>query len=367
MRPRQLVTLSVVSLLVACDSGPALPLSYETEHLRIHTDPDVPLCAGDLVAFEAIIDRIEDDLGFSIEEKVSVSIWPEEAWKNAREHYCPTDPRVIGCTSSDGTVIHTTRPALEHELAHAPIPYLAPFFAEGLADVYSGVQLTRFGFTAPADNLAISAVEVDQRTARHFVRWLRETWGTAKLGELVRLGKHADKRFADVYGLSFAEAEAMYFAEAPYGYPSLNTCDGTPLDFMDDLGGWRTDIDIDCDTGKDVHTYGTSLMVERTFVIPAAGYYSVSSNADGILLSRCATGPLEEAIRSSTFLGEDVPPSYAGEIDEEFHYYEGGSIVDLHFEAGKHEIGLGLFGYQGREVNLAIWPSLGPQPVEGKP
>jgi hypothetical protein len=361
------VTLSMVSLLVACDSGPELPLNYETEHLRIHTDPEVPLCAGDLVAFEAIIRRIEDDLGFSVEEKISVSIWPDEAWKAAREHHCPSDYRVTGCTWADGTVIHTTRPALEHELAHAPIPYLAPFFAEGLADVYSGVQLTRFGFTAPADNLEISALDVDRRTARHFVRWLRETWGTAKLGELVRLGKHADERFEDVYGLGFAEAEAMYFAEAPYGYPSLDTCNGAPLDFMDDLGGWRTVVDFDCDTREDVRAYGTGLMVERTFVIPAAGYYSVSTNADGVFLSRCATGPLEEAIRSDAFLGMDVPPSYLGQIDEEFHYYEGGPILDLYFEAGKHEIGLGLFSYDGGEANLAIWPSLGPQPVEGAP
>ncbi|KIG18333.1 hypothetical protein DB30_01442 [Enhygromyxa salina] len=326
----------------------------------------MPLCAGDLLAFEAILGRIEDDLGFSVEEKVSVSIWPEETWETAREHYCPADPRIIGCTSADGTVIHTTRYALEHELVHAPIPYFVPFFVEGLADVYGG-ELTRFGVTAPADNLGLSALNVDRRTARHFVRWLRETWGTAKLGELVRLGKHADKRFADVYGLDFAAAEAMYFAEAPYGYPSLDTCDGAPLDFMDDLGGWRTIVDIDCDTKEDVRARGTALMVERTFVIPAAGYYSVSSNAFGIFLSRCATGPLEEAIRADAFLGVDVPPSYWGDIDEEFHFYEGGPILDLYFEAGKHEIGLALLGYDGGEVNLAIWPSLGPRPVEGEP
>jgi hypothetical protein len=357
----------MVSLLVACDSGPVLPLSYETEHLRIYTDAEHPLCAGDLVAFEAIIRRIEDDLGFSVEEKVSVSIWPDEAWKAAREHYCPPDYGVIGCTWSDGTVIHTTRSALEHELAHAaaPSPLLAPLFAEGFADVYGG-QPSRFGFTAPADNLGLSALDVDRRTARHFVRWIRETWGTAKLSELVMLEKHAEERFEDVYGLGFAEAEAMYFAEAPYGYPSLDTCGGAPLAFIDDLGGWRTVVDVDCDTGEDVRVHGTALMVKRTFVIPVAGYYSVDTNVDGLTLSRCATGPLDEALRADAFDGEDVPPSYANELEEEVAVYEGGPILDLYFEAGKHEIGLGLLGYDGGEVNLAIWPSLGPRPVEGE-
>jgi hypothetical protein len=362
MRRRHLGTLSMVSLLVAC----GLPVSYETEHLRIGTDQEFPLCAGDLIAFESTIRRVEDDLGFSMQSKVSVSIWSDEGWNAVRKNYCPPDSWVYGCTSLAENAIYTSLPAIEHELVHAAIsvPNLTPFFDEGLADVYSG-HPTRFGDSAPADNLERSSLKVDRRTARHFVRWLRETWGTAKLGQLARLGKHAGERFEDVYGLSFADAQAMYFAEAPFAYPGLDSCSGEPLDFANELGGWRAVVDFDCATREDVRVYGIGLMVERTFVIPVAGHYSVKTDADGFLLSRCATGPVVEAVPYDEFLDEDVPPSYAGDFSEEAAFFFGGPVRDLYFEAGKHEIGVGLFDYDGRVANLAIWPSVGPRPVEG--
>ena len=206
---------------------------------------------------------------------------------------------------------------------------------------------------------------MDLRTARHFVRWLRETWGSAKLGELARLGKHASKRFGEVYGLSFTEAQAMYFAEAPFGYPGLDTCSGVPLEFADDLDGWREVVGFDCGTAEDVRVKGTGLMVQRTFIIPVAGQYSVSTDADAFILSRCPTGPIEEPVRLEDFLDDDVPPSYASDLSEAYAFFEGGPVRDLHFEAGRHEIGLFLLGYEADEVALAIWPSLGPRPVEG--
>jgi hypothetical protein len=356
----------------ACDtwrrSRSSLPTSYETEHLRIGTDLGHPLCAGDLAAYEAVIRRTEDELGFSMASKYSVSIWSDEAWETVGREYCGR--RALGCTFHDKEAIFTSLSAVDHELAHAVISIdnLTPFFAEGLADVYGGDTYrgsqTRFGFTAPADSLELAATEIDQRTSQHFVRWLRETWDGTKLGELARLGKRADERFDEVYGLSFAEAQAMYLAEAPWGYPSLDSCGGAPLEFADDLGGWRVTVELDCDTSEDVRAIGFGVATFRTLDVPVAGHYSVSSDADGLLLSRCATGPIEEPIRLDEFLGDDILPSYAGELSEEFSLYEGGSVLDLYFESGKHEIGLFLLGYEPRETFLAIWPSLGPRPVE---
>ena len=350
-------------LLSACEN-PELPISYETEHLRIGTDLGHPLCAGDLVAFEEIIRRTEDDLGLSMQAKFTVSIWSDEGWEAVGEELC--GPDTAGCTVHDKAAIFTSWFAVEHELAHSaiPIPDLTPFFAEGLADLYGGRQ-TRFGLTAPADSLELSATDIDRYTARHFVRWLRESRGGAKLGELARLGKHANERFAEVYGLSFAEAEAMYFTEAPFGYPRLDTCGGAPLDFSDDLGGWRAVINLDCGAGEDVRVAGIGRLARRTFVIPVAGHYLVSTDADAILLSRCATGPIEEPVRLDEFLYDDVPPSYASELSEEFAFYEGGQSLDLYFEAGKHELAPFLIGYEGGEAAVSIWPSLGPRPVEG--
>lgn len=364
MRSRRLVTLSIVGSLVACEGDP-LPIAYETEHLRIGTDLEHPLCAGDLVAYEQIISRVEDELGLTMNSTFTVSIWSDEAWQAVRKEYCGPDPRTLGCTSYRNNAIYTSWSAVEHELVHAatPIPNLTPLFLEGIADAYSGRQ-TRFGFSAPADSLDLSGEQVDRGTARHFVMWLREVWGGAKLGELAKLGKSAGSRFEDVYGLSFAEAQEMYFANAPWGYPGINTCAGAPLEFVDEFGGWQSTIAFDCDNGQDVRVYGIALSVQRTFVIPVAGHYSVSTDADGIGLSRCATGPIEEPLRFDAFIDDDVPPSYASYPSEEAKFYEGGSIVDLYFEAGKHQITIGVIGYEPDEVNLSIWPTLGPRPVE---
>jgi hypothetical protein len=353
-------------LLIACETS-SLPTSHETEHLRIGTDLKHPLCAGDLVAFEQVIGRIENELGFSIESKISVSIWSDEGWEAVAREYCGRDPRVLGCTSYRENAIYTSLSAVEHELVHAAVPIsnLSPFFSEGLADVYGGRRQTRFGLTTPADNLGLSSTEVDRRTARHFVMWLRETWGSAKLGDLARLGKHAIERFDEVYGLSFSEAQAVYFAEAPYGYPSLDACRGAPLDFADALGEWRAEFAFDCGTGEDVRVEGIGMMIRRTFVIPVAGHYSVSTDADAVLLSRCATGAIQDPIRLDEFLYDDVPPSYANELSEMFALYLGGTVLDLYFEAGIHEVGVFLIGYEPGEARLAIWPSLGPRPIVG--
>lgn len=366
MRSRRLVTLSIVGSLAACEGDP-LPITYETEHLRIGTDLEHPLCAGDLVAYEQIISRVEDELGLTMKSTFTVSIWSDEAWQAVRKEYCGSDPRTLGCTSYRDNAIYTSWSAVEHEVVHAatPITNLTPFFAEGLADVYSGAQ-TRFGLTAPADSLDLSSEDVARGTARHFVMWLRETWGDAKLGELAKLGKSAGSRFEDVYGLSFAEAQEMYFANAPWGYPGIYTCGGAPLEFVDEFGGWQSEIAFDCDNGQDVRAYGIGLSIQRTFVIPVAGHYSVSTDAGAILLSRCATGPIEEPLRDGVFRDDDVPPSYAGYPSEDAVFHEGGSIVDLYFEAGKHQITVLIMGYEPDEVNLSIWPTLGPRPVEGQ-
>lgn len=351
-------------LLFACEQNPGLPVSYETEHLRIGTDLDHPLCAGDLIAFEEIIRRTEDELGISMESTFSVSIWSDEAWKSVRPEHC--GPGSLGCTSYDENAIFTSWSMIEHELVHAaiPIPDLTPFYAEGLADVY-GRRQTRFGSTLPADSLKLSGTKVDRRTARHFVYWLRETWGGSKLGELAKLGKHADKRFADVYGLSFEEAQAMYFNTAPWGYPPIDSCSGGSVEFADDLGRWEAIVDLDCGTREDVRVVGIGRMARRTFVIPVAGHYSVSTDADAFIISLCAMGAIEEPIRFEDNFDDDVPPSYASELSEAFAFYEGGPMLDLYFEAGKHEIGLFLIGYESGEAVFSIWPSLGPRPVEG--
>jgi len=140
---------SAFGFVTACGS-PALPTAYETEHLRIGTDLGHPLCAGDLVVYEEIIRRTEAELGVSMKEKFSVSIWSDQEWAAVGGQLC--GPKTEGCTSYRDGAIYTTLAAVEHELVHATISIakLTPFFSEGLADVYSGQSQTRFGFSPPS-------------------------------------------------------------------------------------------------------------------------------------------------------------------------------------------------------------------------
>jgi len=60
--------------------------------------------------------------------------------------------------------------------------------------------------------------------------------------------------------------------------------------------------------------------------------------------------------------GEDVPPSHASYPSPASRYYVGGAVHDLYFEAGRHNIGVGVLGHDQGIAHVAIWPSLAPTP-----
>ena len=356
----------VACVLLGCEA-PGLPTAYETEHLRIGTDLDHPLCAGDLVAYEALITRYEDELGVSMGSPYEVSIWSDAGWRSVSDDYCAKsegDDVLLGCTDYGRRAVFTSFSALQHEIIHAAtsVPALTPFFAEALADIYAG-EPTWFGHSAPLDSLSLSGRDMDRFAARHFVRWLRETRGPAKLGRLVRHGEDADAEFEAIYGLSFAAAQERFFREAPYGYLGLDTCAGSWIEPVMGEDRWLTTIGLDCASDDDVRAVEPGRLTYRTFTIPVAGHYSVTTDADAIILSRCQTEPLEQPVRSEDFWDADVPPAGSLGLSENFETYEGGAIHDLRFEAGEHQIGLYSAGHGAGTVTLAIWPTLGPHPT----
>jgi hypothetical protein len=194
---------------------------------------------------------------------------------------------------------------------------------------------------------------------------LRETYGPAKLGALARLAGRASTQFDEVYGVSLEQAQEQYFEDAPFGYPPLDDCLGEPLAEDGTGSGWFEQTGIDCEVDPDVFAYGTANSTYRTLEIPSAGQYSVATDATAVMLYRCSTGPIEEPMREDDYLYDDVPPSDANMLQGEFALYEGGGILDLHFEAGKHTIGLLVLDEDGpRDVRVAVWPTIGPQLVE---
>jgi hypothetical protein len=357
--PNGLLVLAAVAI-IGCNYPTELPIEYETEHLRIGTEPDdAPLCRGDLIALEHQLARIEDELELELAETYTVYIWSEETWWAGAINNCPGETS-LGCTMPSRAIMWTTRGALGHELVHAVMgrSSLHPFFEEGLAELYGGQQ-TRLGLSAPSANEDTHRNTTDVRTATHFLRWLREQWGPHPLARLAHDGQDGFSDFESIYGMTIEEAEQLYFAEAPYAYASLYDCQDLELASAEIVDGWIDTITLDCETGVDTRSAGEGIIVHRTLEVPEPGYYSVSTNGEWFDIYRC--GNRFDAPAPDSWL-EDVPSSHAGYPDPAYRHYAGGEVHDLYFEAGRHDIGVGILSHEPGVANVAIWSTLAPIP-----
>lgn len=338
-----------------------LPIQYETEHLRIGTDLEHPLCEGDLLALERIIETVEDELSLEMGRVTTVYVWDDDNWLSGPHKNCPSGESTLGCTHYPNPTIWTSTQALDHEIVHAVLGgrQLAPFFEEAIADVYAGRQ-TRFGNTAPSDNQGTDAASADLTTGRHFVRWLRERWGPEKLGELVRAGRSSFDEFESVYGISLEEADALYFEEAPYGYAAMFGCDGPELVREND-SGWAAEISLDCEAGEDTRVAGIGTIAHRTFTVTEPGYYTIVIEGDWFDIYRCSSEARIEEAPSLTDHLADAPVHHAGFPDGAYHQYPGPGTQDLFLEAGRHDIGVGVLGYDAAFARVMISPTLGPR------
>ena len=339
------------------------PIEYETPHLRIGSELDAPLCTGDLVRLEQLIENIEDDLHLEMTEPVTAYIWSDETWWAGAYRHCSVD--AAGCYYPTTHTIHTMYHVLTHELVHAVSRgnESGYFFEEGIANLYGGRQ-SEFGDTSPSDNIGLSGGTIDRRTTDHFVRWLYERWGADKLGDLVRANGTGAKAFERSYGMTVEAAEELYFEEAPFHYTSLDSCDGAPiLQDPSETNHWQQEISLDCPSGDDTRTSGIGMIVHRTFEVSEPGYYTFHHDGDWFDIYRCSPVRIEEAILPGSHLTDDVPPEHAGFPDSRHRHYEGQPSWTLYMEAGTHDIGVGLLGHDVGTVSLEISPALGPHPT----
>ncbi len=350
-----------VGAIHGCSYPTELPIKYQTEHLRIGIESDEgPLCQGDLLELERRIAKVEDELEFELNKTYTVYIWSDDTWWSGAINNCISDV-AFGCTKQSRATIWTTRWVLEHELVHAVVgrSKLHPFFNEGLAEVYGGRQ-TRFGVSAPSANESTDRYTADTNAAAHFIRWLRERWGPHQLARLAKSGTDGFSGFESIYGMTIEKAEQLYFAEAPYAYASFDDCDGPELASAEFIDGWIDTVELDCESGIDTHSSGEGIIVHRTLVISKPGYYSVSTDGEWVSLFRC--GDRFDDVPAPDAWAEDVPSSHAGYPSPAYRHYAGGEVHDLYFEAGRHDIGVGILGHERGIANVAIWPTLAPTP-----
>jgi hypothetical protein len=238
------------------------PIEYETEHLRIGTDLDGPLCEGTLVALDQQVQVVEEALEFEVEGKLELYVL---------EHvgdFC--DHVHGGCYDGKKRRAYAMLWAAPHELVHAAAHQVGqgnPLFGEGLATDLTGEGL-RFSTSYPSSNLAVDSSDVSQETAGHFMRWLRSQYSAREIKEILvqtspaRDSDHAKKAFEEVTGDSFEQAQQDYFASAPEFFAGFDIVAPPTVEPVN--GGWDIVVDFDC---RDQNTEGYRDRMWRRFRI----------------------------------------------------------------------------------------------------
>jgi hypothetical protein len=354
--------LLLAASVSGCEAPPSapLPIEYETERLRIGTE--LQLCAGDLLEFERALLFIEEDLGLRAPPTVTVYLWEHESWEARGSAECLSrGTYVFGCYYYTHSTVHATHFSLYHELTHAVVgnPDLDVFFNEGIADAYAR-RVLPFGLTAPTLNVDTSTRNFDNMAAAHFARWLRERWGGHRLGQLAASRGFED--FESIFGMSLAEAEALYFAEAPSIYPPVQSCDDPELPRWELLGGWAEEFEFDCDD-DDTLSGLVGMIGRRTFEVPEDGRYSLVTDGLFFRASRCAEGPIDVYRSDPALSMDDIPPEYAGYPSPRGRMFEGGEVHTVELRRGRYNLMVGADGFEASRVSFAAWPSLTPGPV----
>lgn len=350
MSARQLLLLGLA--ITGCQQDSTLPITYQTEHLNIGVDLDHPLCQGDLDALERIVYRVEDELEVEMQDITTVYVWDDERWWSGPNQNCDEDA-ALGCYHFSVGTISTSYAALNHEVVHATLGSrgVHPFFEESVADIHAGDQ-TRFGTTLPSDNAGADLHSIDHATGRHFVRWLRERWGVHSLARLLDSGESTFENFEGVYGVSLADAQAMYVDDAPFAYPSLHVCTGQMLSGQNST--WTAALELDCDAGSDTRVAGDGMIVHRTFTITTPGRYAISTDGEWFDIFRCS-GPRGDEPQPGDDR-KDAPVHHAAYPAGAFRHYGGQVVHHLELEAGTHDIGIGLLGHGSGVAQLMISP-----------
>jgi hypothetical protein len=287
--------------LLACEQR--LPeFRYETEHLRIATDFDEPLCRGDLDHYESVITQLETVLGTSVDGRTDVHLWDLTM---DGPGWCSAD-YAAGCYQ-DG-VVYADQSSIAHELAHVVIASIgspADFWNEGTAESLQSDQ-TFFSTSKPSDNIDLESPYLSYRTAGHFSNWLFKTYGLEPYRALLRAPGSARDAFEQTYGMTIEQAEELYFAQAPYSYGAFMACDHPDLPLVGEMQ-WSETIEIDC--GKPhVHGGPNGMAAWRVLTVTERDDYTFSTTAETGVIGACPDRDLATPPEYGDPALGDIPP-----------------------------------------------------------
>lgn len=310
---------SVAGIFCCCDSQvsepeaalyqPPFPLRYETDHFRIYTKNDRPICRGTLEELETHLGYREDLLGASASEKITLVLVGPPLFDGRVSDKCSSG--ASGCTFG-GKNVWSRMSAVSHEIGHCAEIDLGGelsdlVYSEGWAEGFSGRPI--FG---PTMTLSDSAGRGGNPaySADHFVRWLFDSFGVEQFVAVYRATERRsgydnfDAAFQDVYGVSFEAAQARYRSESALVYPGEGRCNG---ELVERAGAaWDIAVELDCaEPGTEGPHPGIDLasraymFTTRVMAVEAAGEYEVLPGpGTAFRVERCVDAPvfdLEEA------------------------------------------------------------------------
>lgn len=282
---------------------------YETEHLRITTHFDFPLCEGDLVTYERMIDTSEREVGRQLDTPLDVELWTGVDWDEEALDRCgPDGPRACYQRGSHRILATLGDITMGHELVHAMTrrPTKSDlFFHEGAAVALS--EATAFSWTRP--QLTPRSGTIRYLGAGHFVRWLVEQRGWQCVRDVLSVNHDdAAAAFARSCGSSFDAAVEEFSTSAPWSYPSPLGCafhGGEEHELGDSL--LEFDVTIDC-TSEDAHALEIGVEARHVLHVSSEGRRVVWTDADALAISRCETEP-ELLAQPYTLADDRLPPS----------------------------------------------------------
>jgi hypothetical protein len=327
-------------------------IRYETEHLRIGTDFDEPLCQGNLDHLERVVTTASTSLSTQIVKPVEVYVWDIWQWQEETQKWCSEEAN--GCFR-DG-VVYASEASLDHELIHAVVETIADppsFWDEGAAEALQSHR-TIFGHSDPTVTLEREGTEVDYLTAGHFSRWLLETYGDELYGKLLRAGGSAREAFESTYEMSIEQAQAQYLEAAPYSYGARVGCEAPELPQSDDVLGWAETIEVDC-SHSDVYGGSSGMAVRRVLTIPEQGDYTITTTSQYADITRCPIEDIEiEPLDGDPALG-DVPPLNDVFLFQYIRSFAGdGEPTTLNLAAGRYEVSFAHDDHTPRTVHVEV-------------
>lgn len=348
-----LVTFVLACTLPGCTGDFDGP-TYSTEHTRIFTTFNDPLCAGDLAGIDRHIAQVEEHLGTQLHDTLDVFLW------NFSEPL-PDVPCPYGrdaCYVRSSKRIYTNFGALEHELNHGVIAELGnpkPFLDEGVATAMES-RMLRFSTENPSAQINLGRGDVSYQAGAFFTRWLLDTHGVAKWRDLYS-GRGSRAAFERIYGVSFDDAVEDYLATAPWVYAPISDAGAPTLASSDD--GWRERVQINCQSDDTFGRPGRRITIRR-FVVQEDGHFDFWTTADGLSLRQVPRDDLTTASDTEAALSGDVPLWDELSPSGTTRWVEGGKMETKKLVSGEYQISVVDIDSDDDDAVVTILPHRGP-------